>query len=82
MQIDVFNQFDAIILCTLAMNIIIPNLKENRHSIVELYPLYVFHIKPRPLHKMRAIANKNNSAQLDHSTKLLTKFYNGLTYSF
>jgi len=58
MQINDFDQFDATILCILAMNIIIPNLKENRHSVVDLFQFYDFYIKPRPLISMRAIAKK------------------------
>jgi len=82
MQINDFYQFDATILCILAMNIITPNLKENGHSVVELFPFYDFYIKPRPLICMRAIAKKMYSAQLDHRTKLLTKFDIDRTYSF
>ena len=64
------------------MNITTPNLKENGHWVVELFPFYDFHIKPRPLISMHAIAKKINSAQLDHRTKQLTKFDVDPTYSF
>jgi len=81
MQINVFDQFDATILCTLAMDIIIPNLKTDI-PLLNYIHFNVFHIKPRPFCKMRAIAKKINSAQLDHSTKLLTKIDIDPTYSF
>ena len=58
MQINEFDQFDHTMLSTLAINIIIPNLKENGHWAVDLFQFYDFYIKPRPLISMRAIAKK------------------------
>ena len=82
MQINDLDQFDVTILCILAMNIITSNLKENVHWVVELFPFYNFHIKPRPLISKRGITKKINSAQLDHMNKLLTKFDIDRNYSF
>ena len=47
---------------TLANNIIIPNMKQNDHTVGEKWAFPNFNIKPRPLINMHDIITKNNRA--------------------
>ena len=62
------------VIWTLANNIIIPNMKKNRQTVVEIRAFQDLYVKPRPLMNMRDIITKNNRAHLRAMGYLCTKY--------
>ena len=72
--LTIFNVFILMNMWTLANNIIIPNMKQNRQMVVEIWEFQDFYIKPRPLINMHDIIAKENSAHLQTMSYLCTKY--------
>ena len=62
------------VICTLANNIIIPNMKQNGQTVVEIWAFQDLYVKPRPLINMHDIITKNNRAHLWTMGYLCTKY--------
>ena len=62
------------VIWTLAYNIIIPNMKQNGHTVVEIWAFLNVNIEPRPLINMHDIITKNNRAHLRTMGYLCTKY--------
>ena len=64
MHINEFQNFDILTSYILPNNMIILNMKQNRHPVVTLKTFQDYHIKPCLLINMHDITNKINSAHL------------------
>ena len=62
MNINEIQDFYITNVYTLAIYIIMPNMKQNGHTVLKIWAFQDFYIKPRPLINMHDIITKNNMA--------------------